>query len=73
MKIVRFTTDMAPWQKGQDAALPDSVADRLVKSGEAEDPRPFPPQDIKPPADPLVLSAEEQKTRPSRRYLTRKG
>jgi len=48
MKIVTFTRDMRPWQKGQDAVLPDDIARKVLASGEAENPRPFPPQDVAP-------------------------
>lgn len=42
MKTVDLTTDISPWRKGDSVPLPDDVADRLVKSGEAENIRPFP-------------------------------
>lgn len=42
MKTVEFTTDIRPWQRGATAVLPDDVAGRLVASGEAVNPRPFP-------------------------------
>lgn len=48
MKQVTFTKDMAPHKAGESRVLPDPVADRLVASGEASDPRPFPPADVAP-------------------------
>lgn len=73
MKIVTLTKDLRPWGKGESPVLPDEVADRLVRDGEATDPRPFPPQDVAPVAD---LKPDDE-TAPSklaqaRRYLTRK-
>lgn len=64
-KVVRLRRDMRPWQAGQDAVLPDELAAKLVKDGDAEDPRPFPPPDVAPqkPVGTVL--------RP-RRYLTRK-
>lgn len=41
MKTVEFTTDMRPWRAGDRVPLPDDVADRLVASEEAKEPRPF--------------------------------
>lgn len=35
MKLVEFTRDMRPYTKGDTCAVPDEVADRLVKDGEA--------------------------------------
>jgi hypothetical protein len=63
--IVRATRDMRPWQKGEDRVLPDDLAAKLVKDGDAEDPRPFPPADVapRPPA---------KAPRP-RRYMTREA
>ena len=46
MKIVRLTKDIRPWRCGQDAVLPDGLAIDLVDSGDAEDMRPFPPDDV---------------------------
>jgi hypothetical protein len=66
MKIVTFTRDMRPWQKGQDAVIPDELAAKVVASGEAENPRPFPPEDVAPAAPVAAPPA------PARRYITRK-
>lgn len=47
--IVRITKDLHPWRKGQDAVIAsDTLAAQLVKSGDAENPRPFPPPDVAP-------------------------
>lgn len=43
MKLVTMTRDIRPFQKNHDALLEDTVADRLVASGDARDPRPWPP------------------------------
>lgn len=61
-KLVRLLRDMRPWGKGQDAVLPDDLAAKLVKEGDAADLRPFPPPDVAP-SQPLL--------RP-KRYITRK-
>ena len=49
MKIVRISRDMRPWRAGQDAVLSDELAEKLIKSGEAENPRPYPPADVTAP------------------------
>lgn len=67
MKIVTFTRDMRPWQKGEDAVLPDALAAKVIASGEAKDSRPFPPPDVAP-AVPVGIEI----VRPRRGYLTRK-
>lgn len=66
MRIVTITRDMRPYRAGQDAVLPDDLADKLLKSGEAKDPRPFPPPDVAPakPVGTLTL--------PKSKYFTRK-
>lgn len=43
MKTVDLTCDMRPWRAGDAIHLEDELADRLVATGEAENPRPFPP------------------------------
>lgn len=42
MKTVEFTTDLRPYRKNDVGTLPDDVADRLVASGDAINPRPWP-------------------------------
>lgn len=42
MRAVTMTKDMRPWRAGDRVPLPDDVADRLVSSGEASDPGPWP-------------------------------
>ena len=39
MKLVRLTKDLKPWHAGDDKLLDDELADRLLASGEAENPR----------------------------------
>jgi hypothetical protein len=48
MRIVTLKRDMRPWRAGQDAVVPDAIADMLIKSNEASNPRPFPPPDVAP-------------------------
>jgi len=83
MRVVQLTRDLRPWHKGQDAVLPDDLAERLLKSGEATNPRPFPPADVAPqkpvgaPVPPVTqATAPTKPTRPTlhrKDYLTRKG
>jgi hypothetical protein len=47
-RIVKLTADLRPFRKGEDAVLPDEVAARLIKSGEATNSRPYPPSDVSP-------------------------
>lgn len=65
--IVTLTKALRPWGAGDKAVLPIDVADRLVKAGEAHDPRPFPPPDVAPPK-----AAGPPPMVPRRPYLTRK-
>jgi hypothetical protein len=67
MRIVRMTRDMRPWGKGQDAVLPEALAAKLVKDGDAEDSRPFPPPDVAPRV-PVAAPLPPNKGR----YMTRK-
>lgn len=46
-----MTRDMRPWRKGEDAVLPDEMAEKLLKAKEAENPRPYPPPDVAPPPE----------------------
>ena len=59
MKLVELTRDLRPWRAGDSALVPDAVADAMVKTGEAQSARPFPPQ-------------PEVQERPRGSYLTRK-
>lgn len=68
MKIVRLTKDMHPWRGGQDAVLPDDLAAKVIASGEASDPRPYPPPDVAP----AVPVGTKTLTLPRRGYQTRK-
>lgn len=65
MRLVTFTCDMKPWSCGQDVVLPDEVAARLVASGEATNPRPYPPPDVRP------SESKALPRRGPRGYLTR--
>lgn len=67
MKIVKLTKDLHPWREGQDAVLPDELATQVLKSGEATDPRPFPPPDVAP-----AVPVGKTLTLPRKGYLTRK-
>lgn len=64
MKMVTLTRDMKPWRAGESYAVPDEMAQRLVKSGEAKDERTFPPPDVSPPTQ--TASPLQPKT-----YMTR--
>jgi len=67
MRIVTITRDLRPWQARQDAVLPDALAERLVKEGAAENPRPYPPADVAPVvqvnAPPAATSRKRYSTR----------
>lgn len=60
MKLVKFTTAMSPHSVGEERVVPDDVAERLVKNGEATA-RPFPPPDLAP----MVQRAVEAPKRPT--------
>jgi hypothetical protein len=60
---------MRPWQKGADAVLPDELAAQVVKNGEAENSRPYPPPDVAPR---VPVGTVDTVARPRRAYLTRK-
>lgn len=67
MKIVTLTRDMRPQRAGEDMVLPDDIAAKVIASGEAKNPRPFPPPDVAP-----VVPVGKTLTLPRRGYLTRK-
>lgn len=70
MKTVTFTRDMRPWRKGDAVPVPDELADKLVASGEAENPQPFPPGSE--PAKPTVVERVKGTLRlPPGRYKTK--
>jgi hypothetical protein len=58
MKMVEFTRDMRPQRAGEKRVVPDTVAEKLIASGDAK----------------LVASAFDQSSKPSagRIYKTRK-
>lgn len=76
MKLIKLTTDLRPWRRGDDIPVPDDMADKLVASGDAIDPRPYPAREpgiadldiMKPPLQP----DRPVDGKPSRRkYLTK--
>jgi hypothetical protein len=73
MKVVQLTTDLKPWRRGDDAILPDELADKLVASGEGINPRPFNPKepDIADRQIMQPLRHADGKFKPRRRYLTK--
>lgn len=56
-KMVEFTKDMRPHTAGDTRAVPDEIADRLAKSGEAK----------------IIPSIFENSPAKKQRYLIRKG
>jgi hypothetical protein len=73
MKIVRLMKDMPPGHhKGEDVVLPDEVASKALKNGDADNERPYPPQDVV--FDPRVREQAKQRTvpvQPAPSFLTR--
>ncbi len=41
LTTVTLTRDMRPWRKGDDIHVATILAEHLVKTGEAQNPRPF--------------------------------
>jgi len=68
MQMVTLTRDMRPWRKGDTPVLLEELVAKLLKSGEAVDPRPYPPQENAAPAKGTELPLKL----PPGRYLTRK-
>lgn len=55
MKLVTLTRDMRPYGANADILVPDGVAQTLVASGDARDPREYPPRTpAKTPAQPAA-------------------
>lgn len=69
-RIVRLRRDMRPWRAGQDAVVPESMVDELLKAGAIENVRPFPPPDVAPAVK--DLNPERPALRRPRPYFTRK-
>lgn len=67
MRVVTLTKALRPFGKGDKAVLPDEVAERLVKDGDATDSHPYPPPDVAP-----TKAAATAAMTPRRPYLTRK-
>ena len=70
-KLVEFTTDLRPWRKGDNVPVPDDLADRLVASGEAVNPRPFPTPEPSIADREIVRPPFQPETKPRKRYLTK--
>jgi hypothetical protein len=74
MKLVTLTTDMRGWGRGDNALLPDEVADKLVANGEATNPRRWPAEpsiaDLPMLTTPLRPDPPPE-AKPRRRYLTK--
>ncbi len=64
MKLVELTRDLRPWCAGDSALVPDAVADAMVKAGEAQSARPFPPQ---PEADKITVERPRGAFQPRKR------
>jgi hypothetical protein len=76
MKLIELTTDLRPWRRGDNVPVPDALADILVASGEATNPRPYLPRE--PSIADLVITQPPIQTdcpadgKPTRRkYLTK--
>lgn len=66
MMLVELTVDMRPKRAGEDMLLPDGVAETLVASGEARNPR----DRFGAPLDPKQV-APQHVPRHLRKYLTK--
>ena len=74
MKLIELTTDLRPWRRGDNVPVPDDMADSLVASGEAINPRSYLPREpsiadreiMQPPLQP-----EPDAKPPRKRYLTK--
>ena len=75
MKLVELTTDLRPWRRGDNVPVPDEMAERLLASGEAVNPRPWrgarEPQIADLPMLTTPLRQPDGKFKPRRRYLTK--
>lgn len=71
-RIVRLTRDMRPWRTGDDIVVPLEQAELLVKNGEGEDIRPYPPADVAPPPGGSPTNLVGVTAIKPKRYLTRK-
>jgi hypothetical protein len=75
MRLVTLTRDMRPWQRGDDAALPDDAAKRLIDAGDATVSKNEAASGLKPdsttarPATPAPAAAAV----PKGRYVTRQA
>lgn len=75
MKTVDLTRDLRPWRQGDSVPLPDDLADRLVASGEARNPRPWPPREPSLASLPMLTTPLRPAEAAPRRktYLTREA
>lgn len=73
MKIIKLTRDMHPWRKGDDAVVPDALAEQLVSKNEAEGVRPFPPLDVvfDPRVNDAVVAPPDKTVAHTKSFLTR--
>jgi hypothetical protein len=75
MKLVEMRVDLKPYHRGKHVPLPDEIADRLVTSGEAVNPRPWrgarEPEIADLPMLTTPLRQPDGKFKPRRRYLTK--
>ena len=62
MLQVDLTRDLRPWRAGDSPVLQDDVARKLVETGEATNPRPWPPG---------AVEAAQAAEKPHGRYFTR--
>ncbi len=73
MRIVTMTRDLRPWRSGEDAFVPDELAEKLIEAGDAKDSRPFPPgsKPEAPASAPAPSHKADRLTPRPRRYMTR--
>jgi hypothetical protein len=69
MQLVKFSRDMAPYNKGDTRLVPDDLADTLMKSGDIDDMQPFPESGSEPAPKRKKLSLGLG--RPGKQYDTR--
>jgi hypothetical protein len=71
MKLIELTTDLRPWRRGDNVPVPDELADKLVESGEAINPRPYPPKEPGIADRDIMRPPLQPSEKPRRRYLTK--
>lgn len=65
MKLVTLTTDLAPWRRGDHVPLPDELAEKVCKTGEAKNMRPY--NGATEQAAPVAETYTSRDMRPQRR------